>query len=160
MIPRAATARGWPTHSPTMSLVIRLHRVGRKNQPGYRICVADSRYPTDGKTLENIGVHKPLTRKDVAESVINVERARHWLGLGARTSETVHSLFKRLGVYVPAPPVKPRERTRSAKTATRKRRDASKSERAARKSDRRTARLTARRAAAKAAATPEAAPAS
>jgi small subunit ribosomal protein S16 len=134
-----------------MSLVIRLHRVGRRNQPGYRISVADSRFPTDGRTLEDLGVYQPLARDAAAESRVDVERARHWLGVGARTSETVHSIFKRLGVYAPAAPAKPRERTRKSSTATRKRRDAAAAARAAAKAERRAGRLAARRAAAKAA---------
>ena len=72
-------------------LKIRLRRVGAKGQPSYRIVVADSRSPRDGRFVEVIGFYNPLT----APSTINVndERLAHWHSVGAQTSEAVARLL-------------------------------------------------------------------
>ena len=78
-----------------MAVVIRMKRTGRRNRPCYRISVADSRSPRDGRTLETLGLYDPVSRDAEAQTKLNVERAKHWVGVGAKPSETVRSIFKR-----------------------------------------------------------------
>lgn len=133
-----------------MAVVIRMRRTGRKNRPCFRINVADSRFPRDGRLLETIGLYDPIRKEVGAQISIDVERARHWLGLGAKPSETVTSIFRRKGVFEPKP-VKKRERPgRTRKTATGARREKIKSQRAERKAARFAARAKDKRAAKKA----------
>ena len=75
---------------------IRLRRVGRKKTPIYRIVIADSRSPRDGRFIETIGQYNPR----IAEGGLNVEvdRANYWLDVGAQPSDTVRSLLRRAGV--------------------------------------------------------------
>ena len=75
---------------------IRLRRVGRKKSPAYRIVVADSQSPRDGKFIEIIGQYAP--RAAQGGLAINEERANYWLGVGAQPSDTVRSLLRRAGV--------------------------------------------------------------
>ena len=79
-----------------MAVRIRLRRIGRKKAPVYRIIVADSRSPRDGRFIEIIGQYSPRQ----GENAINlqVERANHWLDVGALPSDTVRSLLRRAGV--------------------------------------------------------------
>jgi small subunit ribosomal protein S16 len=79
-----------------MAVRIRLTRKGTKKKPFYRIVVADSEAPRDGKFIEIIGTYNPLT--DPAEVKIDPERLRVWLDLGAQPSDTVRSLIKRKGL--------------------------------------------------------------
>lgn len=79
-----------------MAVRIRLKRMGRKKRPFYRIVVADSRAPRDGKTLESLGYYNPLL--DPPEIKINEERLFHWLGQGAQVTDTVRSLMRRKGL--------------------------------------------------------------
>ena len=73
-----------------MSLKIRLARAGAKKRPYYRIVVADSRSPRDGRYIEKIGTYDPLQPKDSAERVKFVEdRLKHWLGVGAQPTDRV-----------------------------------------------------------------------
>lgn len=73
-----------------MSLKIRLARAGTKKRPFYRIVVADSRSPRDGRFIERVGSYNPMVAKDQPERVVlNVERIKHWLGVGARPTERV-----------------------------------------------------------------------
>jgi len=75
---------------------IRLKRMGAKNNPFYRIVVADSRTPRDGKTIDEIGYYNPL--KNPAEIKVDVERAKKWLSNGAQPTDTVKILLKKAGV--------------------------------------------------------------
>jgi small subunit ribosomal protein S16 len=75
---------------------IRLRRVGRKNAPFYRILVADSQSPRDGKFIEIIGQYAP--RKSEGSLEVNEERANYWLGVGAQPTDTVRSLLRRAGI--------------------------------------------------------------
>ncbi len=75
---------------------IRLRRMGRKNRPSYRVVVADSRSPRDGRFIEVIGHYDPLT--DPATIEINEEKALEWLRSGAQPTETVQSLLGKLGI--------------------------------------------------------------
>ena len=72
---------------------IRLRRMGAKKAPFYRIVVADSRYPRDGRFIEEIGTYNPTT--DPAELKVDVERAQAWIKTGAQPTETVRDLLKR-----------------------------------------------------------------
>ena len=73
-----------------MSLKIRLARAGAKKRPYYRIVIADSRSPRDGRYIEKIGTYDPLQPKDSAERVKFVEdRLKHWLGVGAQPTDRV-----------------------------------------------------------------------
>jgi ribosomal protein S16 len=78
-----------------MSVKIRLRRMGAKKAPFYRIVVADSRYPRDGRSLEQIGYYNPLTNP--AEIKVDVERANYWISVGAQPSDTVRALLKAAG---------------------------------------------------------------
>ena len=84
-----------------MALMIRLKRVGRKNQPAYRIVVADSRKARDGSVVAEIGHYAPRSKS--AQFDVNLEQARAWLAKGATPSETVASVLRRAGCF-PAPP--------------------------------------------------------
>ena len=79
-----------------MAVRIRLRRMGKKKQPFYRVVVADIRSPRDGRFIENIGTYDP--RQDPAEIAIEEDKALYWLGQGATPSDTVRSLFSRIGV--------------------------------------------------------------
>ena len=75
---------------------IRLRRLGAKKAPFYRIVVADSRYPRDGRFIEEIGTYDP--KANPAELKVDVERAQAWIKTGAQPTETVKSLLKKAGV--------------------------------------------------------------
>lgn len=75
---------------------IRLRRVGRKKAPVYRIVVADSQSPRDGKFIEIIGQYAP--RQGEGSLKVNEERANYWMDVGAQPSDTVRSLLRRAGV--------------------------------------------------------------
>ena len=79
-----------------MTVKIRLKRVGKKKAPSYRVVVADSRSPRDGRIIENIGWYNPM----VEPSSINIdaEKALRWLSVGALPTDSVTSLLKRAGV--------------------------------------------------------------
>lgn len=74
---------------------IRLKRMGAHKKPFYRVVVADSRTPRDGKFIEEIGTYDPL--KDPAEIKINNEAAQKWLSQGAQPTDTVRALLKKSG---------------------------------------------------------------
>jgi small subunit ribosomal protein S16 len=76
-----------------MSVSIRLRREGAKNRPYYKVVVADSRSPRDGKFIEVIGTYDP--KKPGHNSSLNVERAEYWISKGAQPSDTVRSLIKK-----------------------------------------------------------------
>ena len=125
-----------------MAVVIRMKRTGRRNRPSYRITVADSAKPRDGRTIETLGQYDPASPVEALRVSVNVERAKHWLGLGALPSETVHTIFKANGVYEEgaAPPRKRDRSGRKKKTAKGTRRREAQKDRAARKDTRRNAR--------------------
>ena len=76
---------------------LRLRRMGAKKRPSYRIVAADSRSPRDGAFIETVGFYDPIT--DPATIRVDLDRARHWLSVGAQPTETVNSLLKKAGVY-------------------------------------------------------------
>lgn len=79
-----------------MATRIRLKRMGAKKKPFYRIVVADSRSPRDGRFIEEIGYYDPM--KNPADVKIDEEKAAKWLGTGAQPSETVKALLKKAGL--------------------------------------------------------------
>ncbi len=76
-----------------MAVKIRLRRMGAKKAPFYRIVVADSRYPRDGRFIEEIGYYNPLT--EPAEVKVDAEKAQQWIKNGAQPTDTVKALFKK-----------------------------------------------------------------
>ena len=74
---------------------IRLRRMGAKKAPFYRVVVADSRYPRDGRFIEELGTYNPCVNP--AEIKIDAERALEWIKTGAQPTETVRALLKRVG---------------------------------------------------------------
>ena len=80
-----------------MSVKIRLARHGSKKKPHYRIVVADSEAPRDGKFLEIVGTYNPLV--DPAEVTVEEDRVNYWMDKGVIISDTVKSIFKKQGVF-------------------------------------------------------------
>ena len=74
---------------------IRLRRMGAKKNPFYRIVVADSRSPRDGRCIEEIGTYNPLTTPSTVE--VDVEKAQQWIKNGAQPTDTVKALLKKSG---------------------------------------------------------------
>ncbi len=79
-----------------MAVKIRLRRMGAKKAPFYRVVVADSRYPRDGRFIEEIGVYDPLQNPSKFE--VDGEKARMWIKNGAQPTDTVKSLLKKNGI--------------------------------------------------------------
>lgn len=75
---------------------IRLRRMGAKKNPFYRIVVADSRFPRDGRFIEEIGTYNPLT--EPSEIKVDGERVAKWMKTGAQPTDTVKALLKKAGV--------------------------------------------------------------
>ena len=75
---------------------IRLRRMGAKKAPFYRIVVADSRYPRDGRFIEEIGYYNPLTEPSTIK--IDLEKAANWIANGAQPTDTVKVLLKKAGL--------------------------------------------------------------
>lgn len=111
-----------------MSLRIRLSRGGAKKRPYYRIVVADSRSPRDGRFVERVGTYNPMVAKDHPERVLlKEERIRHWLGVGAQPSDRVARFCAEAGLMEarprpeqtkkPLPKKKAQERMKAAQEA-------------------------------------------
>ncbi len=79
-----------------MAVKIRLTRIGAKKAPFYRIVVADSRYPRDGRFIEEIGTYDPLANP--SKFTIDGEKAKQWMKNGAQPTDTVKALLKKSGV--------------------------------------------------------------
>ena len=75
---------------------IRLTRIGAKKAPCYRVVVADSRYPRDGRFIDLVGTYNPMT--DPVEVKLDAEKAKAWIAKGAQPTETVKALFKKNGI--------------------------------------------------------------
>jgi small subunit ribosomal protein S16 len=80
---------------------IRLKRIGAKKRPTYRVVVADSRSPRDGRFIEEIGYYQPVANPEVIK--IDAEKALAWIARGAQPSDTVRALFKKAGVWQQRP---------------------------------------------------------
>jgi small subunit ribosomal protein S16 len=83
-----------------MAVRIRLNKMGAKKRPFYRLVVADSRAPRDGRFIEIIGHYNPIV--DPIELVVDKEKAQDWIKKGARPSDTVKRLLKKVGVIAEA----------------------------------------------------------
>ena len=81
-----------------MAVRIRCKRMGRKNSPYYRICVFDSRTRRDGRSIEDIGTYDVMNPDDNKVYSLKLDRLKYWLSVGAKPSETVASIIKKLGV--------------------------------------------------------------
>jgi small subunit ribosomal protein S16 len=93
-----------------MALSIRLARGGAKKRPVYRIVVADSRSPRDGRFIEKLGTYNPLLPKDAAGRVtLDAERARHWLQQGAQPTDRVARFLDSAGVRTRAARLNPKK---------------------------------------------------
>lgn len=79
-----------------MAVKIRLRRVGAKKAPFYRVVVADSRYPRDGRFIEEIGTYNPLANP--SEFKVDADKAKKWIANGAQPTDTVKALLKKNGV--------------------------------------------------------------
>ena len=79
-----------------MEVKIRLRRMGAKKSPFYRIVVADSRYPRDGRFIEEIGYYNPLT--DPNEFKVDADKVKSWIANGAQPTDTVKALLKKNNV--------------------------------------------------------------
>ncbi len=84
-----------------MSVKIRLRRMGATKRPSYRLVVADSTSPRDGRFIEIVGHYNPLV--EPAEVVVKADRIRHWLSVGAKPTDTVASLLKKSGALSEQP---------------------------------------------------------
>ncbi len=104
-----------------MALKIRLSRGGAKKRPFYRIVVADSRKPRDGRFIERIGHYDPMLPKDDPKRVVlNEERVRHWLGRGAQPSQRIAIFLSRVDIVPrPAIPEQTKQHLPRAKTLER-----------------------------------------
>lgn len=79
-----------------MAVKIRLKRIGTKKKPFYRIVVADSRYPRDGRFIEEVGYYNPL--RDPVEVNLNIEKIKSWIRLGAKPTEKTGALLKSISM--------------------------------------------------------------
>jgi small subunit ribosomal protein S16 len=93
-----------------MSVSLRLSRGGSKKRPYYKIVVANSRAPRDGKYLEQVGTYNPLLAKDDATRVrLTEDRVRYWLGVGAQPTDRVARLLDKQGIKERAPTNNPNQ---------------------------------------------------
>ena len=79
-----------------MAVKIRLRRMGKKKAPFYRVVVADSRYPRDGRFIEEIGTYNPCVAEN--QVAIDADAAKKWIGNGAQPTDTVRALLKKQGI--------------------------------------------------------------
>ncbi len=80
-----------------MSVRIRMKKMGRKHRPFYRICAMDIRVPRDGRILEELGTYDPMVPETDARALLNSERIKYWLSVGAQPSDKVGVLIKKYG---------------------------------------------------------------
>lgn len=104
-----------------MAVRIRLSRGGSKKRPFYRVVAADQRAPRDGRFIEKLGTYNPLLPQDHEQRlVINEERVKYWLGVGAQPTERLEKLFSNLGlVKAPALREQPKKSAPKAKAQER-----------------------------------------
>lgn len=82
---------------------IRMKAMGRRHRPFFRICAMDSRTQRDGRAIEELGHYDPLSRNPETQTVLNADRIRYWLSVGAQPSDKVAALLRRHKVAKPAP---------------------------------------------------------
>ena len=92
-----------------MPVKIRLRRMGAKKQPSYRVVVADSRSPRDGRFIETVGLYNPLTNPPTAS--VNSEKVQYWLSHGAQPTEAVRRILGWSGVLENSPDIAASEAT-------------------------------------------------
>lgn len=104
-----------------MAVRIRLSRGGSKKRPFYRIVAADSRAPRDGRFIEKLGTYNPLLPQEHEQRlVINADRVKYWLGVGALPTERLEKMFSNLGlVKAPAVREQPKKSAPKAKAVER-----------------------------------------
>lgn len=95
-----------------MGVRLRMARTGRKNRPFFRVAAFDARTRRNGTPIEFLGHYDPFVADFEKSVVIDVDRARHWLSVGAKCSETVASFLKRKGVALPRNVLKSGNRTK------------------------------------------------
>lgn len=99
-----------------MPATIRLSRAGTKKRPFYKILVTNSRSPRDSKFIENIGTYSPLLPSgDAKRVVIDTDRAKHWLSVGAQMSDRVHLFFNQAGLVKTKPAQRPARKSKKDK---------------------------------------------
>ena len=81
-----------------LAVRIRCKRLGRKNRPFYRISVFDARTRRDGRSIEDIGTYDSMAINENRMYTLKIDRLKYWLSVGAKPSETVASIIKRLGI--------------------------------------------------------------
>jgi len=91
-----------------MAVVIRLRRMGAKKDPKFRIVVAESKSPRDGRFVDELGSYNAQPKE--AELRVDAERAKYWLSVGATPSDQVKSLFKKAGIAMPIRQTKPKKK--------------------------------------------------
>ena len=94
---------------------IRLKRQGAKKAPFYRVVVADSRSPRDGRNIEEIGTYDPMTKPATVK--IDMERAKYWISCGAQPTDTVRGLLKMAEASAPAAPAEAAQEAEPAEAA-------------------------------------------
>lgn len=80
-----------------MAVRIRMKKLGRKHRPFFRICAMDVRTPRDGRVLEELGTYDPMVPETDARAILDGERIKYWLGVGAQPSDKVRVLIKKYG---------------------------------------------------------------
>lgn len=85
-----------------MAVTLRLVRLGRRNRSFFRLRASDQRDASTGRFIEDLGYVDPVIKDSGKQVVLNKERIEHWLGLGAKTSDTVKRLLKKNGISTPA----------------------------------------------------------
>jgi len=99
-----------------MAVVIRLRRMGAKKDPKFRIVVAESKSPRDGRFVDELGSYNAQPKE--MELRVDAERAKYWLSVGATPSDQVKSLFKKAGIAMPVRATKPKKKKEAAPKAT------------------------------------------
>jgi small subunit ribosomal protein S16 len=102
-----------------MSVKIRMTRAGAKKRPFYRIVVADSRSPRDGRFIEKIGTYDPMLPKTAERVKLDLERVKHWLAHGATPTDRVGKFLHSIGLYQWAAKNNPKKATPKAKAQER-----------------------------------------
>lgn len=99
-----------------MPTTIRMARAGTKKRPYYQIVVTNSRSPRDSKFIERIGSYNPLLKsEDPKRVIIDTDRAKHWLSVGAQLSDRVHLFFNKAGLVATQPAHKPARKSKKDK---------------------------------------------
>ncbi len=96
-----------------MAVRIRMTRMGRRHRPFFRINAVESRTPRDGRVLEKLGHYDPLEKDEEKKIVLNLERVRHWMQLGAVPTDTVAEMLVKRGIACPSLDAKKARRDRA-----------------------------------------------